>query len=109
MSKHGSLRLVLGAIAGLALVVPAAASADTTYPGGGAQPSQFSAGSEGWTDTNHECALVLDLLQNAVCTITNGVDATTGNPAGSLETTYETAVNLLGLATGTSTFTSPSF
>jgi hypothetical protein len=109
MSKQGSLRLVLGVIAGALLMMPAAASADTTYPGGGALPSQFSAGSEGWTDTNHQCALLLNLLQNAVCTITNGVDATTGNPPGSLETTYETAVNLLGLATGTSTFTSPSF
>jgi hypothetical protein len=109
MAKHGSLRLVLGVIAGLALVMPAAAMADTTYPGGGALPSQFSAGSEGWSSTNSSCALLFGLLPNAACTVTNGVDATTGNPAGSLETSYETAVNLLTLAQGTSTFSSPSF
>jgi Collagen triple helix repeat (20 copies) len=109
VSKQGSLRLVLGVIAGALLLLPAAAMADTTYPGGGAQPSQFSAGSEGWTDTNHSCTLLLGILQNAACTVSNGVDATTGNPAGSLETSYETAVNLLTLAQGTSTFTSPSF
>jgi hypothetical protein len=53
--------------------------------------------------------LLLGLLPNAACTITDGVDATTGNPAGSLQTSYETAVNLLTLAQGTSTFSSPSF
>ncbi|HEY5198204.1 MAG TPA: hypothetical protein VIJ51_14375 [Solirubrobacteraceae bacterium] len=102
------MRLVLGVIAGALLMMPAAASADTTYPGGGALPSQFSGGSEGWTDTNHSCTLLF-ILPNALCTITNGVDATTGNPAGSLESTYETAANVLDLATGTSTFSSPSF
>src|ERR1700744_3368298 len=79
VSKHGSLRLVLAVVTGALMLTPAVAMAATTYPGGGPRPSQFSAGSEGWTDTNHSCTLLFGLLPNAACTITNGVDATTGN------------------------------
>jgi hypothetical protein len=112
MSKHGSLRLVLGVFVGALLMMPAAAMAETAYPDGGATPSSFSSGSDGWTDTNHECTLLLGILTNAACTVTNGVSATTGNPPGSLEASYETAVGLLGaldITKGTSTFSSPSF
>ncbi len=111
MSKHGSLRLVLGAVVGLLLAMPAAAMAKTAYPDGGATPSSFSSGGDGWVDAEHSCS-ILGILQNALCTVTNGVSATTGNPPGSLETTYETAVGLLGVlqvTSGKSTFSSPSF
>jgi hypothetical protein len=113
-------RRLIGAAAAVALLAIAAspAAADTAYPPTG--PSHFTASSDGWSDFEHSCVLIV--LTDGVCTVTNEQTETDGFPAwpsgetwppgpaaGALKTTYNTAAGLLGLMSGTSVFRSPSF
>jgi hypothetical protein len=93
-------RIAFAAVIGALAVAPAAAQAtqiDVTAING-----SFATGDGGWTSTA-ACA--------PLCTVTNSIDSGTGaSTPGSATVAYSTLAGLLGgLASGTSTWTSPGF
>jgi len=90
------LLLVLGAVG--------TAHASTTYPQ--QFGSQFLSSSDGWSDTEHSCSLI---LPNLVCTVQNSWNGAVGNPPGALQSKYTTVAGLLMINTATASFTSPEF
>jgi hypothetical protein len=89
----------VAALAAAAAVPAAAAAADVDVP---AINGTFAGGAGGWTSTS-SCA--------PLCTVTNTVDSESGaSTPGSATVIYTSLAGLLGgLASGTSTWTSPSF
>lgn len=74
------------------------------YPVSGG--STFAAGLEGWTAADDSGCAVLGVLDAPLCSITNErVD----DHEGSLQTTFTTLVNAVGIADGTGGFGSPAF
>ena len=96
--------LILGSLL-LSLAFSGTASAITAYPQSPAG-STFTTGADGWTDTEHSCSII---LPNLLCTTANTYAGTIGNPPGSIQSSYTSAVGLLGINTGTAKFQSPSF
>lgn len=97
----------------LALGAGSVASADTIYP---TNANSFAGDTQNWTDAQHDAALTLGPLTLPVCAITpllcnttNDYSAGTGNPPGSIRTSFTAAANLLGLFTGTGMWQSPKF
>jgi len=85
----------------------APALANTTYPTPGG--STFTNGSnDGWMDAGGSCAL-LGVVPAPVCSVSNEIAATQGNPPGSLRTRFTSAASALTLVSGTGTARSSSF
>jgi hypothetical protein len=96
-SGHRAARGIALGLATMAVAAPAA-SAATTYPT--AKGSTFTNGSDGWTESSRSCLTVLSLLPNLLCEVTTGVDATTGNPPGSLFHDFRNVVGALSPVVG---------
>lgn len=111
----GMTRRVMAGMATLALALGAAgtASADTIYP---ENANTFAGDTQNWKDVQHDCGLTLGPLtlplgaiSPLVCTVTNDYAGSTGNPPGSIATSYTAVAGLLGLLTGTGVWESPPF
>ncbi|HYF27467.1 MAG TPA: hypothetical protein VD931_17105 [Baekduia sp.] len=112
------------AVAGVALLAGGAAAgtaaADTAYPTN-PEARSFNTGTPGWTDAVHDCTLLgrLEIPIPLVCSTTNTHDAGTGAPPadvfdppvgpGSLQTTFQSLLNLGGIIVGNSVWQSPTF
>ncbi|WP_205698548.1 hypothetical protein [Conexibacter sp. SYSU D00693] len=107
-TRLGRTARIAGAVALLCGVLAAPASADTTYPNGGAN---FTNGAEGWIDQGGSCTLLglLPIPVPLVCAATNAHAAGEGNTPGSISSSYQALANALGVLSGKSQWRSPSF
>lgn len=76
------------------------------YPNGG---STFSGSLEGWQATKDECKVLGVTELEALCRNESGLDATSGNPAGSLAAKGKVLVDVGGSFKSDTSFESPTF
>ncbi len=97
---------LLGCVSGAALLAPIVGQASAaTYPGGG---STFTGGAEGWKAVSN-CQLLNALELPLLCTAGGAYDGTAGAPSGSLATSTNIPLNLIGAFESEVTAESPTF
>jgi hypothetical protein len=96
--------LLAGGLALLLLALGAGSARAATYGS-----SSFSGGLEGWQATQHECKVLGAVEVEVLCKNESGLDAGTGNPAGSLAAKAKVLVNVGGTLKADTTWESPAF
>lgn len=103
LKKRFSKVVAAGVLAAALLAIGPGQALGAVYPNGG---STFTGGAEGWKASG-ACTLPANLP--LICNGEGKYDGTTGNPAGSLESSTEILVNVGGLFKSTFTAESPAF